>query len=154
MAKKAIEKVVEDIAAETLSLLGIEGKIDVSQNKESESVTVQLETQEAGILIGHHGETIDALQVFLNQAVFNKTGEWYRIIVNIGDYRERREESLQSLAEGAAAKAKETGQPQHLFNLKPNERRIVHMVLADDATLTTESEGEGRDRHIVVKPKV
>ncbi|MDO8503734.1 MAG: KH domain-containing protein [bacterium] len=160
MAKKDIKKqslsvikIIEEIAAETLSLLGVSGKTVVAQDKENETLTVQIETDAAGILIGRHGETIDALQTFLNQAVFNKCGDWHRVIVNIGDYRERREESLQSLAEATAAKVKETGLEQPIFDLKPNERRIVHTILSEDPALTTESEGEGRDRHIVVKLK-
>lgn len=148
-----IKKVVEEITTETLSLLGVSGKTTVSQDKENETLAVQIETEEAGILIGRHGETIDALQTFLNQAVFNKIGEWHRTVVNIGDYRERREESLRSLAEATAARAKETGQPQPIFDLKPNERRIVHTLLSEDPAVATESEGEGRDRHIVVKLK-
>lgn len=156
MAKKDINKTIEEIASETLSLLGVDGKTTVSQDNsggEDETAVVQIETVEAGILIGRHGETIDALQTFLNQAVFNKTGEWYRIIVNIGDYRERREETLRGLAEAAAARVKDTGVPEPLFDLKPNERRIVHTILSEDPKISTESEGEGRDRHIVVKPK-
>lgn len=159
MAKKGTSpkasktKITEEVAAKTLSLLGIEGKTTVAQDKGNETLTVQIETDAAGILIGRHGETIDALQTFLNQAVFNKTGEWHRIVVNIGDYRERREEALQSLAQASAARAKETGQPQPIFNLKPNERRIIHTLLSEDPAVTTESEGEGRDRHIIIKLK-
>lgn len=152
MTKKSINEVVKRLTAETLSRLGVQGEAGVSQNSEGH-ILVQIETEEAGILIGRHGETIDALQTFLNQAVFQKTGEWYRIVVNIGDYRERREESLQNLAVSLAARVKETGEAQPIFNLKPNERRIVHTLLSEDPEVTTESEGEGRDRHIIIKPK-
>lgn len=153
-SKASKVKILEKIAAETLSLLGVEGKIVVAQDKENETLTVQIETDAAGILIGRHGETIDALQTFLNQATFNKTGEWHRVVVNIGDYRERREETLRSLAETTAAQVRETGVEQAIFNLKPNERRIVHTVLSEDPMVATESEGEGRDRHIIIKLKI
>jgi spoIIIJ-associated protein len=82
-----------------------------------------------------------------------KTGEWARVLVNIGDYREKEEDYLKNLAEGAAARAKETGEPQTLYNLKAGQRRIIHMFLTQDKEVETESQGEGSERYLLIKPK-
>lgn len=136
-----------------LGVLGIKAEAQVSQDQENEAYLVEINSNEAGVLIGHHGETISAFQLLLGQIVNQKTGEWARILVNVGDWRQRREETLRALAQTLAAKTKETGEPQHIYDLTPAERRIVHIALAEDPEVTTESEGEGRDRHIVIKPK-
>ena len=153
-AKKSSKKkqdTVQKIAKKTISLLGIDGDIAVSDDKENEATVVQIETDEAGILIGRHGETIGALQLVLNQIFYQKTGEWERIVVDVGDYRTRQKDSLENLAQTAAGRAKETGKPQSVFDLSAAERRMVHIALADDPDVVTESDGEGRDRHIIVK---
>lgn len=136
-----------------LDLMGIKGEISISEDKEAEAVVVQIETEEAGILIGRHGETISAFQLILNQIVNRGVENWQRIIVNCGDYRERQEESLRNLALNTADEVKESGEAKSLYDLTPAERRIVHMVLAENPDLVTESEGEGRERHLVVRLK-
>lgn len=150
---KDLKAVAEQKAQELLNLMAI--KASLSLEESANGLVVNIETEDAGILIGRHGETISALQLILNQIVHNEfreeTSEWQRIIVNCGDYRERQEESLRNLALNTIARVKETGQEQQIYDLTPPQRRIVHMVLSKNPEITSESEGEGRDRHIVVK---
>lgn len=146
-------KETEKTAQELLSLMGLTGSMQASEDKANDAVLLQLETEDARVLIGHHGETISAFQMLLGQILRQRTGEWKRILVNVGDWRERREETLRNLARSAASRVKETGDAQPIYDLTPSERRIVHMELSDDSEVTTESEGEGRDRHLVVKPR-
>lgn len=153
MAKKKSSQEIEKIAEELLSLMGIEGEVSSEEDSENDAVRVQFETNSAGILIGHHGETIEAFQLLLGQIAHQRTGEWKRVLVNVGDWRERREETLRGLARQVAAKAKETREPQPIPDLTPAERRVVHMELSEDPEIETESEGEGRARLLVVKPK-
>jgi len=114
---------------------------------------LQLSPQDTGILIGYHGDTISALQFVLNLLLYKKTGEWPKVIVNIGDYREKRQEVLTKLAEETKEKVKASGQPMALFNLNPFERRTIHALFSNDPDVVTESEGEGRNRHLIIKPR-
>jgi len=156
MAKKkeATTKKIEKMAEKLLELMGTKAKAAVSEDKENEAFVVNIETEEErGLLIGHHGETINAIQAALGMMVRQEEGEWKRIIVNVGDWRERQEEQLVKLASEVAERAKQTGEPQPLYNLTPAQRRVVHLELSKDTEVTSESTGEGSERYLVVKPK-
>lgn len=144
-------KIVEDITKDLLTRLGTEATVAVA---ESEGVfNVQLETKEPGILIGYHGETLAAIQLIVGMIAWRKSGVWTKVLVNIGDYRERRQESLERMAMAVAQEAKLSGQPQALPPMSAFERRLVHLTLASDPAVETLSEGEGKERHVVVKTK-
>lgn len=153
MKKKTDQKTIEDTAEKMLSLLGIEGEVNLSEDMENSAVKVDIEANDAAVLIGRHGETVDAFQLLLNQIYYRTSGEWKRILVDVGDYRARQNEHLQKMAIEAAAIVKETGKPQTIFDLPASDRRVIHMALADNPDVVTESEGEGRERHIVIKLK-
>jgi spoIIIJ-associated protein len=145
-------KDLQKLSEELLSLMGTKAKADVSYDKENECYLVNIDgADETGLLIGKKGDTLLSLQTILGILFKNKTGEWERIAVNVGDYLEKEESYLKNLALGAAARAKETHEPQSLYNLKPAQRRIIHMVLGEDKEVTTESVGEGEERYLVVK---
>lgn len=145
---------VQKLIDRLLELMGTKAKAVVIEDKENEAIRVDIETdEEAGLLIGRHGETLDALQVILGMMVFQESKEWTRIIVNVGDWREKQEDQLKSLALQAAERARETGEPQTLFNLNASQRRIVHMVLTEEEDIETESSGEGKERYLVIKQK-
>ena len=148
------EELIKSTTEELLELLGATGEVTVSENTEEESYEANIETEDAGILIGHHGETIDAIQLIVNQTLFSKLPEEERkrVMVNIGDWRERRKDTLLHLADNLAVRALETGEAQPIYDLTPSERRILHVYLEENKEVVTESEGEGRDRHGVVKP--
>lgn len=156
MSDKTIEKQLKETAEELLELMGLTAKVSVETDIANEALVVQIETEEAGILIGRHGETISALQLILNQIISTKLkkedpeAHWPRIVVNCGDYLERQEESLRSIALNSATAAKETGEAQTIYDLTPAQRRIVHMALAEDPEIETASEGIERDRHLVI----
>ena len=76
------------------------------------------------------------------------------MLVNVGNYREKEEDYLKNLADSTAQRAKETGEPQSLYNLKPGQRRTIHMFLSEDKEIKTESEGEDANRYLVVTPIV
>jgi spoIIIJ-associated protein len=146
--------VVEALAKELLELMGVEVQPEVSEDKENDTIVVFLKTQdEAGLLIGRHGQTIESLQAVLGMLANEKLGEWTRVVVNVGDWREKQEEYLKSLASQAAERAKSTGEEQPLYNLTPSQRRVIHMALAEDPEIITESQGEGEERYLIVKKK-
>jgi len=144
--------IVQGLADKLLELMGTKAKAVVSEDKENEALKVNIETEtEAGLLIGRHGETLDALQVILGMMLFQESKEWSRIVVNVGDWREKQEDQLKSLALQAAERARETGEPQSLFNLNASQRRIVHIILSEEKDIETESSGEGKERFLVIK---
>lgn len=144
------------IAEELFGIIGIDASIDVQEDKAEDSQKVYLVTvdapREAGLLIGAHGSTLQAIQSFLAMALKQKTGDWVRVVVDIGDWRQKHEAHLATLAKQAADRARQTGQPEPLYNLTPAQRRVVHMALSTEEGITTESEGEGSSRYLIVKP--
>lgn len=151
--KKTDLKIVEKLAKELFVLIGSQAKVSVAADEKNEAILVNLDApEETGLLIGRRGETLNSLQTILGIIARQKTGEWVRIIVDIGDWREKQESHLKELAEEAALRAKETGQPQPIYNLSAGQRRIIHLVLAEDPEVETISEGEGEERYLIVKP--
>jgi spoIIIJ-associated protein len=123
--------------------------IDVTEDE----IKVSVSSEDPGILIGYHGETLESLQLILSLYVAKKLGEFKRVTLEIGDYRKNREEWLKRLAFDAKEKALSEGREVKISDLKAWERRVVHMELADDKEVISESEGEGRERSLVVRPK-
>ncbi len=145
--------ILEDIVQKLFSLLSLKSEAVISEDDENEALTVNIKgEEESGLLIGARGRTLSSLQTILGLMFRQKTGDWKRIIVNVADYREKEEDRLRQLADETSIRAKETGEVQYLYNLTPAQRRIVHMVLSEDKEITTESQGEGTDRFLIVSP--
>jgi spoIIIJ-associated protein len=131
--------------------LGIEAKMDISE--EEGIISIVLETDDTGIIIGYHGETLEALQIVLSLILAKESGEFKRVSLEVGDYKKNREEWLQKLALDAKEKALFGKKEVYLTELKAWERRVVHMVLQDDEEVSTESSGEGKERVLIIRPK-
>lgn len=155
MSKDAMKKnteVLQKIVEELLTLMSVTAKADVSYDKKDEVFIISIDAGDmTGLLIGKKGETLSSLQTVLSLMLKQKVGEWYRVLVNVGDYREKEEEYLKNLAESTAARAKESGESQSLYNLKPWQRRVIHMYLSENKDVVTQSEGEGEERYLVIK---
>lgn len=146
-----MEKTIQKITEELFEKIGISATVSVE--KEEDLYKVAISTEENALLIGKHGNTLSSLEYVLTQLVSTKEGSFTRIIVEVGGYREEREEYLENLAEKIKQEVLETGVQKSLRGLKPWERRVVHMYLSADSSLTTESVGEGRDRELLVSKK-
>ncbi len=156
--KTGVEKEVKTLIKELFASLGIEAsaKVKLVDQEGSEEKEIYLEIaapEETGLLIGAHGSTLNAIQSFIAMSLKQKTGDWYRVVVEIGDWRKKQEEYLVGLAKQAAERARLTGEPQNLYNLKPSQRRIIHLSLSKEEGIETESQGEGESRYLIVKPK-
>lgn len=145
---QTVQHIVEDL----LGKLEIAGSVTVTTD-ETGAFRVGIETEETGLLIGHHGKTLESLQLILGILVSKSLGRWVKAYVNVGDYREKREETLMHMAQRAADRALALGRPVELARLTPSERRIIHLTLSGDERIETESVGEGDDRTLLVKPK-
>lgn len=120
-----------------------------------ETITLHVEgaDEEAmGLLIGRRGETLRSLQFLLNLLVSRRVQRWPQIVVDVGNYRQRRQESLEGLARRMAERVRQTGRPIMLEPMAAYERRIVHLALREDKSIYTESSGEGENRKIVIFP--
>lgn len=143
--------VVKEAAEELLAGLQIDSKVEVAEQDGVYQVNV--ETPESGLLIGYHGETLSSFQLILGLIVYRKLGEWVRVVVEVGDYRAKREAQLVEMANSYATQVVASGQPMSLPYLPPIERRIIHLALQDRTDVETASEGEGNQRRVVIKPK-
>lgn len=143
---------VNSFIQDLLAHLGVEGDVEVTETDEYITVQINVSDQDSGILIGHHGETIRALQLIAN-TVFRKAAEDKRVTVNVNDYREKREEQLQQMAHRYAERAVQSGVKQVLPFLTAAERLVIHTTLKDHPEVSTQSEGDGMARRLVVRLK-
>lgn len=144
---------IKNIAVELLETLSIEAEVTVTPD-ESGAFRVHIETPETGLLIGFHGQTLESFQILLSLIVGKTLGTWEKVYVNVGDYREKREEALMYMAQRAADRAIMSGRPVELSRLSPSERRVIHLTLSGDERVMTESTGEGKERKLIISPKI
>jgi len=148
-----IEEVIKKTAEELLQLLEIK-KPEVSLEKDEDGVFYLLvETEDSGVLIGFHGENLYAFQLILGLIVYKKLGSWQRILIDVGDWRAKREEQLKRMALSAAQRVKFSQEVVAMPYLNSSERRIVHLALVDNPDVKTHSEGEGRERKLIIEPR-
>ena len=145
------EKAARDFLREVFLAMGIIVEID-TQMKEKQ-LCIELKGDEMGILIGKRGQTLDSLQYLVNLVVNKGNAPYINISLDTENYRQRRKETLESLAYNLAKKVKATGKKVVLEPMNPYERRIIHSALQGNKFVETVSEGEEPYRHVVVKLK-
>lgn len=144
---------IKVLTEKLLSLAGVQADVDVIDTGDK-TYEVNINTEdETGLLIGFRGENINSIQTVLGLMLKGQTGEWYRLVVNVGDYRQKQEDKLKELANQSADRAVETKEPQPIYNLTAGQRRVVHMHLAERDDVTSESEGVEPERYLVVRSK-
>ena len=127
--------------------------VEVSIQEEENGAMLSLSGEDIGFIIGHRGETLDALQ-YLAGLVANHVGDgYYRTTLDIGNYREKRKETLEVLGRKMAAKALKTGRNCSLEPMNPYERRIIHTAVQEVEGAKSWSEGEDLARHVVIGPE-
>ncbi len=141
------KKYLEDI----LSFFGLNTDV-YATTEDNEVIELSVpSTHLNGFLIGQRGDTMRALQFVVSNALKNQGFEATRVNVDVADYKKARAERLAKQAEAWVKAVQESGEPLHLKPMNAADRRIVHKVASDEG-LATESEGEGRERHVVLKP--
>ena len=153
MAKtKLDENFVAEQVRQIIEHLGVSATAEVS--KENHTFFVDISSEDSSLLIGKYGANLDSLQFILAVRLKTLTGEEdFEIFVDVDGWRRQKEEKLKNLALSIAQEVSESGKPEPLFNLKPSERRVIHTILAGHSKVTTVSEGEGEDRHLIIKPR-
>lgn len=140
---------VRELIARTTSALGIACRVDISEQEGS--LIAMCSGPDLGLLIGRHGQTIDALQYLCN-AILAREGAGVSAVIDAAGYRARREATLSSMATSAAEQALRTGERVELEPMTAIERKIVHVSLQDVAGVETTSEGTEPNRFVVVHP--
>jgi len=159
----SIEEVAIEALRAILAHMGVRAAVEVSEpvgetdeEREEEPLTLNIhsdDNQTLALLIGRRGETLASLQLLVNLIVNKQTGVREHIIVDAEGYRERREHNLRAMAVRVAEQVRRSGMPVMLEAMPPNERRIIHMALAETVDISTESTGEGDQRRVVVSLK-
>jgi len=134
-----------------LSKMGVED-VEITAKEEDGTCALTLEGDDLGFIIGRRGETLDALQ-YLTSLVANRVeSAFYRVTVNVGNYREKREKTLSGLARKAAIQAAKSGRKTSLEPMNPYERRIIHTAVQKVDGATSYSGGSEPQRHVVIAP--
>jgi spoIIIJ-associated protein len=142
---------VRTVVERVLGVLEIDADVEIDESEEL--ITARIEGEDdLGLLIGRHGQTIDALQLLCYRAAFRGSGERKRVVVDAAGYRERRHDVLSRQADSAAERALRSGNPVELEAMSAQERRVVHDHLKDRAGVETYSEGDEPDRRVIVAP--
>jgi spoIIIJ-associated protein len=124
----------------------------VSVEETNEAIILNIQGEGSGLLIGKRGQNLDALQYILNKAIHHSANGNKMIVIDTEEYRKRREESLIALARRLGEKVKQTKKPVTVGHMNAHDRRIIHVAIQNDETLTTKSRGEGEYRKIVIIP--
>lgn len=146
---------VKKTATDLLDLLEVAIKeVTVEHGEENQLIAnIAVSEEDSGVLIGYHGENLNAFQYILGQIVNHGREEWTKIFVNINNYRLQREAELRQMAKNAADRAISTGDEIEMPYLTPAERRIIHLELAERPDVASFSEGEDRARRLIISPQ-
>lgn len=131
--------------------MGVPALVKIQQEANG-LIVMNLETSKQGMLIGKHGKILNALQYLAQVFLHRIAKEKLSVVVNVGNYRQKREEVLTRLAQRTAEKVKETGRPVFLEPMPAFERKMIHSALSKDDYIKTHSEGEDPYRYLVVEP--
>ena len=142
----------QEFLQELTKLMNVNVSVAVATDEEG-NVKVNMEGDTLGILIGRRGETLDALQYLTSLQVNKGQNNYTRVTLDTEGYRAKREEALIRLANRMANRAQKTGRKVAMEPMNPYERRILHSALQDHPAVTTHSEGEEPNRHVVITLK-
>jgi len=151
-SKESLSEKVENVVESILNLTGVTAKISVEENEEGIFVNID-GGEESGLLIGGRGRTLQSLQTIVSLAVNKDKKDWVRVNIDVANWQQKEEEKLKELAQKTAERVRTSGQSQNLYNLTPTQRRVIHLALADEKDIKTQSLGEGRDRYLEISSK-
>ena len=154
------ENVIEDVqekvvafAQELFDKMGVNAKLNVTFEEKNHLMFMDVTGEELGMLIGKHGQTLDALQYLISLYVNKISNTYIRFHLDVENYRERRKATLENLAKSIAYKVKTTRRSVTLEPMNPYERRIIHSALQHEPDICTKSEGEEPYRKVVIMLK-
>ncbi len=159
--KDDIDEVAKSVLETLLSLMEVSASVVPStalllgggEEGATDSIALEIEGEDLGILIGRRGQTLSCLQYIVRLIVGHQTKVWLPIIIDVEGYKRRRYDALQALAWRMAELVKTRREPFALEPMSAFDRRVIHLALADHSDVTTQSSGEGEARKVVILPK-
>lgn len=140
-----------DVLRQLLATMGFNAQVSVRSRQDP--IMLAITGENLGVLIGRRGDNLAALQFMVNLILSKNRRQWPRIVVDVENYRARREESLKTLAERIAYRVQRNGRPFTLEAMPAGDRRVIHLTLRDRSDIETYSIGEGAARRVVIAPK-
>lgn len=153
MDEAVVQKKAKEFLEQVFGSMGMKVSVETAVNAEEGELQVMMKGDDMGILIGKRGQTLDSLQYLVSLVVNKETEGYLRVKLDTENYRERRKETLETLARNISYKVKRTKKPVSLEPMNPYERRIIHSALQNDRYVVTRSEGEDPYRHVVISLK-
>src|SRR3989339_1094700 len=155
-----VEAIVKESGAEEakqilqniLDKMGFMAMTEIS-SENGDNVVISIKGEDMGRIIGKSGSMLKSLETLINAMIWKFMGKRYHISIDAGGYKDKREQALQRLAADVADEVARTGESKAMPRLEPSDRRIVHLFLQEDGRVKTFSEGEGKDRKLIVAPK-
>ena len=157
-ARPPVKVVAREVLSELLNLMGIQAKVRIRQTgdtpteEDAPPFVLDIVGNDLGILIGRRGQTLHDLQYITRLITSREVGEWVHLVVDVEQYKVRREKALEQLANRLAERVVLTQQPIALEPMPPHERRIIHITLRDHPIVTTQSVGKGDRRKVTIFP--
>ena len=153
-----VSAVAQEVTEDLVDLMGLQATVhplELSHVDPDEPPTVGVEIvgPDLGVLIGRRGDVLQQFQYLVTLLVNRRVGNFNRVVVDVGGYKQRREEYLMAFADRMAERVASSRRPLPLEAMPANERRVVHLALRDDPRVYTESQGEGESRKIVIYPR-
>jgi spoIIIJ-associated protein len=155
-----VTTLASSVLEELLALMGVRASVRLvpgflgeAEGEAAGTITLNVEGDDLGILIGRRGQTLFCLQYLVRIIVGQQKKVWTPIVIDVEGYKQRRCNALQALAWRMAEQVKRTGRPFAMEPMTPFDRRVIHLALADHLDVTTESSGEGEARRVVIVPK-
>lgn len=153
MDEAVVQRKAKEFLEQVFGAMGMQVLVETSVDAEEGELQVMMSGDDMGILIGKRGQTLDSLQYLVSLVVNKETEGYLRVKLDTENYRERRKETLETLARNISYKVKRTKKPVSLEPMNPYERRIIHSALQNDRYVVTRSEGEDPYRHVVISLK-
>lgn len=148
MSEEDVNLVV-DFTNQVLGSSGLDLKAGAEHT--DDGLKIQVRGEDVALLLGHNAELLDALEYLGNRVLARASGDEARLVFDSSGYRARREKELRLMAEKAAEKVRLSRIPFSFDPMTPNERRIIHLTLANDSSVTTESQGNGENRKVTIR---
>lgn len=145
--------IAQEVLEEMFDLMEVDAEVRLRTNSiAGEELSIDIMGDDSGLLIGRGGVTLSSLQFMVNYVVSKKLTEWTPVNIDVEGYRQRRYRYLETLAQRLAKRVRSTGKPFTLDPMPANERRVIHMALARNSQVMTESTGVGSERRLSIRP--
>ncbi|MDD5312995.1 MAG: protein jag [Dehalococcoidia bacterium] len=149
-----VDEIARQVLGELLNIMDIEATVSINKTNDSDTpMVLNIEGEELGVLIGRRGQALSSLQYLVRLIVSEKAKKWVSINVDVDWYKKRHYDSLKNLAYRLAEQVTKRKRPITMEPMPPDERRIIHITLADHPEVTTQSTGEGDGRRVVIQSR-